>query len=155
MIFYCNEQLGGIAQLDFHLLTETSNWPKVLTDANAGDISITPEEIEVDAVLDEQSIKALANQSTASSGNLWKVKASFTFLSRSESLEQIMDQYENQPGILIVCLNSGFKKLYGSNLEPLYLNFDVTEGNAVDDSNSGTNVSVEGQLRQRPVYYSV
>lgn len=155
MIFYCNEQLGGIASLDFHLLTETSNWPTVLTDTTAGQIVITPEEVEVDAVLDEQTVKALANQRTASTGNTWTVKAEFTFLSRSESLEQIMDQYENQPGILIVCLNNGFKKMYGSNLEPLYLNFDVVEGTSVDDGKSGTNISIEGKLRQRPVYYTV
>lgn len=154
MVFNCNEQLGGVAALDFHLLTEVSNWPTVLTDTNSAQLEFTPEDVDVDAVLDENTIRALAEQKTSASGSLWDVKVNFSFLTRSESLEQILDQYQNQAGVLLVHLNNGFKKLYGSNLTPLYMNFDTVAGEQVDDAKAATNVVITGKLNKRPVYYT-
>ncbi|MDV6167906.1 hypothetical protein R1T16_05680 [Flavobacterium sp. DG1-102-2] len=58
MYFNCPEQLAGFARLDFYLISETSNWPFVVNDANAGTILITPQvTIDVDGSIEPETIK--------------------------------------------------------------------------------------------------
>lgn len=153
MKFDC-EQLAGFAQMEFFLLEETSNWPLVLTDQNASQVSITPLDNNVDAEIVEDSINIDINPKKTVDGTIYPVNASFKINTRSESLEQLLEQYENKPGIFIGDLNTGFRKMYGSNEEPLYLNYQIEEGQKPGD-NSGTIVIIKGETRSRPVFYTV
>jgi len=155
MTFDCTEQLGGTAELDFYLLTETSNWPVVLTDQTSADIVFTSEPVSVAATIDEDSIKASATQRTKAEGSLWRISLKLSFITRSEALEQLLDQYQNKPGVVKLKLNNGFQKIFGSNTKPLYMNFTVDEGESMDDKKAATKVTIKGITSQRPVYYTV
>ena len=72
----------------------------------------------------------------------------------SESLEQLLEQYQNKPGVAIGNLNNGFRKLYGTNSEPIYMTFEVDEGSKIDGA-AATEVRLKGETRSRPVYYTV
>lgn len=150
MQFYCNEQLSGFSEIHFLLLSETSNWPVVLTDQTAAQIIITPEVYDVDAAIDDESINVDVKEKAK---DRFDINIQFTFLVRSEALEQMLDQYKNQPGIAIGCLNNNFKKMYGSNLQPLYLSFEVDDKSKIDDKGL-TAIRITGETRKRPVYYS-
>lgn len=152
MTFDCKEQLAGAATLDFYLLSECANFPEVLTDTNADQVTFTPEVNNVEATIQPDSITSNFNNNVSDSGQLWRPTTSAKFISRSEALEQLLDQYSNQPGIAVLKLNSGFKKMIGSNKEPVYLTFSTTEGTAIDDATASTTVTITGQMRQRPVY---
>lgn len=153
MNFNC-ESLPGIAELDFYLLSETSNWPIVVTDQNAADVVINPEDVDVEAALEPDSIEIDATPRTTAEGNVYPIDISMKFLTRSESLEQLLEQYANQPGIVVAKLNTGFCKMYGTNEEPLYMNFKVDEGKKTSDA-AGTILNIKGETRNRPVYYTV
>lgn len=152
MNFYCNEQLGGICSFNFYLLTETDNWPEVLTDENADQITYTAEEFSVNATLKENGLNLSTNQTNNNNGDIWQPNLRATFVTRSAALDQLLDQYQNQPGILKITLLSGFKKIIGSKLEPLYMNYNVNEGIEIDDANASTTLTIKGKIRQRPVY---
>ncbi|MFK7049902.1 hypothetical protein V3Q77_08370 [Flavobacterium davisii] len=154
MNFNCKEQLAGVAELDFILLTETANWPLVLTDQNSSQIVFTPESVSVEAVVKPDSIKVNVNKKVAPEGVVHQITMKLMFLTRSESLEQLLEQYEGLPGIVIAKLNNGFQKIYGTNDEPLYLLYEVEEGDK-PDGESGTTLEIKGETRSRPVYYSV
>jgi hypothetical protein len=153
MTFSC-EQLSGFAGIDFYLLSETSNWPLVLTDQNSSQVFLMPEENGVEGAIDENSINVDANPKESAEGTVYPISISFRFINRSESLEQLLEQYSNKPGIAIGQLNSEFQKMYGSNEEPLYLSFRVDEGEK-PDGNGAVIVTIKGETRQRPVYYTV
>lgn len=154
MTFSCDEQLGGFAIMDFYLLEETDNWPIVVTDQTSSQVAISPYENDVEATVEPESIKANVNQKTGAEGSVWQIDISFRFITRSESLEQLLDQYQNKPGIAIGSLNTEFQKMYGNNLEPLYMNFEVDEGTKID-GNAAVEVRIKGETRKRPVYYTV
>ena len=153
MNFNC-EQISGVAEVDFYLLSETANWPTVVTDLNSGQITITPEEVAIEGAIDPDSIEIEASPRVNAEGTTFPIEISFRFINRTESLEQLMDQYSNKPGVAIAKLNSGFRKLYGTDEEPLYMNYKVTEGQSVTDK-AGTLVTIKGETQQRPVYYTV
>ena len=152
MEFSC-ESLPGIAELSFYTLDEVSNWPEILTDTNSGQIVIAPEPVSVDAVIDPDSIDIDVNPKQNAEGDVFDVNISFRFITRSEALEQLMDQYKNKPGIVIAKLNNEFRKIYGSNEEPLFMNYKVEEGKKVDD-NAGTVINIKGETTKRPLYYT-
>jgi hypothetical protein len=150
MTFSCTEQLAGFSELDFILLSETSNWPKVVTDQNAATITLTPEPVSVDAEIDDDSIKVSVIRKRP---DVFDINISFKFKTRSESLDQLLDQYRNKPGIAIGRLNTCFEKLYGSNQEPLYLDYEVEEGETHEDLGY-TLVTIKGSQRRRPAYFT-
>ena len=154
MVFNCSEQLAGIAELQFFLLTETDNWPLVITDGNSGQVEFNQEPVSVEAILKPDSIKVDVNKKQSSSGVLNQISIKMEFITRSEALEQLMDQYENKPGVCLAKYNSEFQKLFGNNLEPLKMIFEVEEGGKIDD-NASTIVMIKGETRKRPVYYTV
>lgn len=154
MNFSCEEQLSGIAELDFYLLSEVSNWPKVLTDQNSSQLVFTPEQFSVNAALRPDSIVIDDQKSTKATGIVHSIMAKMEFITRSESLEQLMDQYENQPGIVLAKLNNGFRKIYGSNFEPLYMMYEVKDGSKVSLEGI-TAVEIKGETAKRPVFYMV
>lgn len=154
MNFNCEEQLSGIAEVDFYLLSETSNWPVVVTDLTSSQIVITPEVNNIEGTIDDESIEIEATPKTSAEGTIWPIDISFRFITRSESMEQLGDQYCNKPGIAIAKLNNGFKKMYGTNEEPVYMTFRIDEGKKITD-NAGTIINIKGETQQRPVYYTV
>jgi len=154
MTFNCDEQLGGFAILDFFLLEETSNWPLVVTDQTSNQVSISPFPNDVEGTVEPESIKVSVNLKNGAEGETHQIDISFKFITRSESIEQLLDQYSNKPGISIGKLNTEFQKMYGTNLEPLYMNFEVDEGTKIDGS-AAVEVRIKGETRKRPVYYTV
>jgi hypothetical protein len=154
MNFNCSEVLGGVAELDFYLLTETSNWPKILTDQNSSQIVFTPETVSIDAVVKPDSIKITVNKKNGPEGTIYQISIKMEFITRSEALEQLMDQYENKPGAVLSKMNNEFQKIYGTDSEPLYLNYEVNEGGRPDEDN-GTIIEIKGETRTRPVFYTV
>lgn len=153
MTFNCLEQLPGYAQIDFFLLSETGNWPLVVTDQTSGQITLNPEVVDVEGLIDDESISVQVTPKQTAEGTVWAIDIDFRFITRSESLEQLMEQYCNKPGVVIGKLNHGFQKLYGTNEEPLYMTWRVDEGQKATD-NAGTIVSIKGETRDRPVFYT-
>ena len=153
MNFNC-EQLSGFAQLDFFLLEETSNWPIEVTDQNSNTVVLSPEEFDVQGTIDEDSIDVNVTPKLSAEGETHDINIQFRFMTRSESLEQLMDQYANRPGIAIGKLNTEFQKMYGTNEEPLYMSFKTDDGNK-PDGNGAIIVTIKGETRKRPVFYTV
>lgn len=150
MNFYCNEQLSGFSELRIYLLSETSNWPKVLTDQTAGQIIFNPEVHSVDGEIDDDSINIEVSEKRK---DLYDISASFSFINRGEAMDQMLDQYKNKPCVIVGCLNNAYQKLYGSNQQPLILSFRVDDGSKIDDKGA-TFVNIKGSTRKRPVYFT-
>lgn len=152
MDFCCNEQLGGAASISFYLLTETSNWPLVLTDTNSSQIVFTPEENNITGNIKDNSISIKDTPRQGPYGDQWPIDLRFVYLTRGEAMEQLLEQYANLPGVAIVCLNDGTKKVYGTNKQPLYLRWENDYGEKMDD-NHGVIIRITGEMMQRPVFY--
>lgn len=153
MNFTCSEKFSGFAQFDFYLLEETANWPLVLTDTNSKDITFSPYENDVEALVDPETIDVNVNPKQSSDGEIQQISISFRLITRSEALEQLLEQYANKPGIGKGSLNNDFIKIYGTQLEPLYMNYKVNDGTKADGE-SYTEVTIKGETRKRPVYYT-
>lgn len=153
MNFTCTEKLAGFAELDFYLLEETGNWPFVVTDTTSGQVVLNSFENDVDALVEPDSITVDVTPKISSDGELHSISIVFRLITRSEALEQLLEQYANQPGIAIGKLNNDFKKMYGSNMEPVYLNYEINDG-VTADGKAYTEVRIKGETRTRPVYYT-
>ena len=153
MTFSCDEKLPGFAVLDFFLLEETTGWPFVLTDVNSAQITLSPYVNNVEADIEPDSISVAVNEKQSAEGSVQQISISFRLITRSEALEQLLEQYANKPGIAIGKLNNEFKKMYGTNMEPLYLNYEVNDGSKIDGP-AFTEVTIKGSTRKRPVYYT-
>lgn len=151
MNFCCDEQFGGIASIDFYLLSETGNWPIVVTDANAAQITFTPEPVEVDGTIVPDSINIDDKPSLSAQGKIWPIEIEYTFMSRGKGIEQLLEQYCGQPGVAKANFNDGSCKLYGTNLQPLYLDWSNQYGEKIDDKH-GVPIKIKGDMSQRPVY---
>ena len=68
MIYTNEEQLAGIAEIKFYLLDETANWPFVVTDQNASQITFTPFENDVQGNIEPDSIKVNINAKETAEG---------------------------------------------------------------------------------------
>ncbi|UOX32407.1 hypothetical protein LXD69_10120 [Flavobacterium sediminilitoris] len=154
MTFDCKEILGGFAEIDFYLLTEVSNFPRILTDQNSNQLVFTPEEFSVDASIKPDSISVNVNKKQGASGIIHQITIKMEFFTRSEALEQLLEQYEKLPGIVHAKLNTNFQKIYGSDLEPLYLVYEVNDGKKIDDD-AVTTIEIKGETAKRPVFYTV
>ena len=153
MTFSTDEKLPGFGQFYFFLLEETANWPLVLTDENSKDVVFTPFANDVEAEIEPDSIKVDVNPKQSADGELQQILISFRLITRSEALEQMLEQYANKPGVGLGQLNNDFKKVYGTNNEPLYLNYEVNDGTK-PDGDAYTEVRIKGETRKRPVYYT-
>jgi hypothetical protein len=154
MNFSCKEQLSGIAEIDFLLLDEVNNWPIVLTDQNSSQLIFTPEANSVDAEIEPNSINIRVNKKEVQSGIINQINVKMNFITRSESLEQLLEQYEKKPGIVLAKLNNGFRRIYGTNEEPLYLMYEVDDAD-FPTGKGITSIEIKGETSQRPVYYTV
>lgn len=153
MTFNCDEQLSGVAQLDFYLLEETSNWPRIISDANSAQIVFNASVHSVDAAIKPDSISINANKATKPSGIVHQISIKMDFLTRSEALEQLLEQYENKPGVVVAKFNNEFQKIYGTNIEPLYLVYEDVPGAKID-GDGVTAIEIKGETAKRPVFYT-
>lgn len=153
MTFSFTEQLAGFSSIEFYLLTETSNWPVVVTDANAGQIQLHPEENDLDGSFIEDSISINDKPKLGPEGNIWPIDIQFGYENRHAAMEQLLEQYAGQPGVAIACLNDGTRKLFGTDKEPIYLYWEIGYGEKFEDR-AGTYVRIKGEQQQRPVYYN-
>ena len=153
MNFTNDEKLPGFAEFELFLLDETSDWPFVVTDENSKNIIFSPFENDVEAIIDPDTINVNVNPKQSSDGEIQQIAISFRLITRSEALEQLLEQYANKPCVGKGKLNNDFQKLYGTNLEPLYMNYEVNDGTKADGE-SYTEVKIKGETRKRPVYYT-
>lgn len=154
MTFNCDEQLSGVAQLDFYLLEETSNWPRIVSDANSAQINFNPSVHSVEASIKPDSISVTANKTTKNSGIVYQISIKMEFLTRSEALEQLLEQYENKTGVAVVKFNNEFQKIYGTNIQPLYMIYEDIPGTKID-GDGVTVIEIKGETSKRPVFYTV
>ena len=152
MYFNCPEQLAGFARIDFYLLTETSQWPFVVNDTNAGSIVITPKDtIKVDGSIDPESINVTDDSKLDDSGNIWPIDIQFVYLYRGLAMEQLLEENAGKPGIAIGHLQDGTCKLFGNDKEPVYLSWNNNYGVKPEDKH-GVLIKIKGEQTQRPVY---
>lgn len=150
---YKEEQLAGIAKIEFLLLTEVSNWPIQLTDKNAGQLVFAANTESIVATVDEESFGDDSKVKESNSGELYENDLKYNILTRAQELERLLDIYKNKPGVAIVTYYGGFKKLFGTNEEPLFMKFSPKNGSTITDKAFVT-VQIQGTTRKRPVYYS-
>jgi hypothetical protein len=153
MTFSCIEQLAGVAEINFYLLEETSNWPTILSDSNANQIVFNPDPNSVDATIKPDSISVSDNKTTKNHGISHAITIKMDFLTRSEALEQLLEQYENKPGVVVAKFNNEFQKIYGSNIEPLYFLYQDIPGKKIDEDGI-TTIEIKGETSNRPVFYT-
>ena len=153
MIFNCSESLSGIRSISYYLLEETSNWPTVLSDRSSAQIIFNQEKNSVKGTVDSDSFRDKSKPKQSAAGELFEIDLEYGFITRSEALEQLLEQYSHKPGVAVVLFYDGFKKIYGSNMEPLLLNYRMEHGTTIE-SKSGTEVLIFGNQRSRPVYYT-
>ena len=154
MNFNCSEQLAGFGKISLYLLEETGNWPLVLTDQNSAQIDLQPYDVDIEGVIEPDSISISDKPKLSDEGNMWPIDIQFSYLSRGEAMEQLLEQYANRPCIVVACTNYGPQKLYGSNQEPLYMNWENNNGEKIEDR-AGVNIRIKGDARQRPVFYNL
>ena len=148
------EQLGGFESIAFFLIAETSNWPIVLNDETAGLIVHSDSFLDDFGVITDGSIDVNIIPKQSAEGTVYPIEVLFTFLNRTQALENYLDQYQNKPVVVIATLNTGLKKIYGTPLEPLFLNYKIDEGKKAEDPGV-ISVSIKGETRNRPVFYNV
>ena len=148
------EQLGGFDTVEFYLLSETANWPLVVNDQTASQITYLQSLLDNYGVISSDTIDVNINTKQSSEGTIYPIEIVFQFSNRTEALENYLDSYQNKPIIAIATLNTGFKKLYGTNEEPLILNYKIDEGKKPEDLGI-ISVSIKGETRNRPVFFNV
>lgn len=146
------EPIGGFKSVDFYLLTEVSNMPDVLTDANSGTLVFSPEAVSVCASLIAESITVDDKASAGEPGKTWPVSAAFTFFSRTAAMEQVMEQYASLPGVFLAHHNEGWCKLFGTAEEPMYMEYAHDYGTKVENA-GGMAITITGTQSTRPVFY--
>ncbi|RZJ71094.1 putative Ig domain-containing protein [Flavobacterium sp.] len=151
MVFSIKEQPSGFSALHIFLLEETSNWPVVLTDKTAAFVVFTPMDSNVEAEIDEDSISV---KTTERRKDLFEIDIRMQFITRSQCLEAHLDKYKNRPCVVVGCLNNRFQKIYGSDLQPLYLSIEIDDMEKPEDKGA-TKLKIVGETRHRPVYYMV
>lgn len=152
MEIFIEEQLAGIKKIEFFLLTEISNWPILVTDQNAKEIVFNLNVDSIAATVDEKTISDKTKKKQTNSGDLHEISLEYNILTRSKDLEQLVEKYQNKPGVAIVSYYNGYKKLFGTNDEPIFLSYGETNGSTIDDKAS-VDVSITGVTRTRPAYY--
>lgn len=153
MNFNTDEQLSGFFEIDFYLLTEVSNWPMVLTDFNSSQL-VFSEAALIKNYNKAESLLVEDNKTTEPQGILHNISIKMSFNTRGQAMENMLEKYENKPGIALAKLNNGYKRIYGSNLEPLFLVYENKDGSKINVEGA-TTIEIKGKTSKRPVYYSV
>jgi hypothetical protein len=147
------EQLGGFSDLKFYLSTDVSNWPIVLNDTTSNQLVLNSNNMSNLGVITDSSIEVVDTPKQSAEGIVYPIDISFTFSNRTKALEQFLDSYQNQSVVVFCKLNTGDIKLYGSDQEPLQFLWKVIDGKKAEDLGV-VSVSIKGDMRNRPVYYS-
>lgn len=148
------EQLGGFDTVEFYLLSETANWPIVVNDQTAAQVTHVQSLLDNYGVIATDTIDVNITPKQSAEGTIYPTDVVFTFSNRTEALENYLDSYQNKPVVVIATLNTGIKKLYGTKEEPLILNYKIDEGKKAEDLGI-ISVSIKGETRNRPVFYNV
>lgn len=152
MEIFIEEQLAGIKKIEFFLMSEISNWPVLVTDTTASQLVFNLNDENLFATVDERTIGDKTKKKQTNSGDLYEVSLEYNILTRSKDLEQMVERYQNKPGVAIVSYYNGYKKLFGTNDEPIFLSYGETNGSTIDDKAS-VDVIITGVTRTRPAYY--
>jgi hypothetical protein len=148
------EQLGGFDTVEFYLLSETANWPIIVNDQTAAQVTHVQSLLDNYGVIANDTIDVNITPKQSAEGTIYPTDVVFVFANRTEALENYLDNYQNKPVVVIAKLNTGVKKLYGTNEEPLILNYKIDEGKKAEDLGI-ISVSIKGETRNRPVFYNV
>lgn len=148
------EQLGGFDTVQFFLLSETANWPIVVNDQTASQVTHVASLLDNYGVIANDTIDVNITPKQSAEGTIYPTDVVFVFSNRTEALENYLDRYQNKPVVVIAKLNTGVKKLYGTKEEPLILNYKIDEGKKAEDLGI-ISVSIKGETRNRPVFYNV
>lgn len=151
MNFLVEEQIGSFKSIQFYLLSETSSWPKIITDANSNKIIFTEgtDPIEITPIGENQSIKENPKKNPA--GIYYNVDGGLTFQSHSKALAQQLDVYQDRDCVIIVDYFTGERKLFGTNTHPLRFLYNMLSGKKMEDF-TGINISLKGKTTHRAVY---
>lgn len=147
------EQLGGFEKVEFFLLEETDNWPVVINDETSAQITHIESQIEKFGIISDSSIDVNITPKQSADGTIYPTEIVFSFSNRIIELEKYLDFYQNKPVVLIAYLNTGKKKLYGTNECPLTFIYKIDEGKKIEDLGL-INVTIKGETRERPVFYN-
>ncbi|MBQ0907472.1 hypothetical protein KBJ98_02020 [Flavobacterium sp. F-328] len=148
------EQLGGFCKVEFFLIEDTSNWPIVLNDETANQIILPECVVEDYGKIIDESIDVNIPPKQAANGTTYPIEIVFNFSNRVLSLEKYLDKYQNKSVVALLTLNTGIKKLYGTNETPLIFNWKIDEGKKIEDAGL-IMVSIKGEMRHRPVHYKL
>lgn len=148
MTFSCSEQIGGFNNIEVYTLDECDTWPLLLTDHTADQITFNPDLTSIDGRIIPESIRVNERHKKTKSGRHFEVSISFDFASQSPALEQVLDQYKAIPVVVIACKNFPQKKIYGSNKNPLQINYELVNGRRPEDG-SLTKVTISGITARR------
>lgn len=148
------EQLGGFKSVEFFLLEETANWPIVINDETASAITHIPSQIDEFGIISDSSIDINNNPKQSADGPIYPNDIAFSFSNRTKELEKYLDRYQNKPVVVFGTLNTGKKKIYGTNETPLIFIYKIDEGTKIEDLGV-ISVSIKGETRSRPVFYNV
>ena len=150
---YKEEQLAGITNIEYYLLTEVSNFPIQLSDANANQLVFATAPQNLIATVDEESFADDSRVKEGNSGDLYEIALKYNIITRGKQLEQLLDVYKNKPGIALVRYYDGSAKIFGTNEEPLFMKFTPRNGSTITDK-AFVNVEIQGITRNRPVYFA-
>lgn len=148
------EQLGGFSKVEFFLLKETNNWPIVINDETSAQITHIDSRIDNYGIIADSTIDVNVIPKQSGDGTIYQTEIVFSFSNRIIELEKYLDYYQNKELVAVVHLNTGQKKLYGTNENPLVLTWKIDEGKKIEDLGIIT-VNIKGDTRHRPVYYKV
>ena len=146
------EQLGGFSKIEFFLISQTSNWPIVINDETSSQITHEDSMIDNYGKIADSSIDINITPKQSPEGEIFPIDIVFSFSNRIIELERYLDYYKNKELVVIGYLNTGLKKIYGTNEEPLFLSYKIDEGKKIDDLGIIT-VNIKGEIRNRPVFY--
>jgi hypothetical protein len=147
------EQLGGFEKIEFFLLDETDNWPVVVNDETSAEMTHIESQIQNFGTIADSSIDINITPKQSTEGTIYPIEIICSFSNRIIELEKYLDYYQNKEVVVIGYLNTGKKKLYGTNETPLTFIYKIDEGKKIDDLGVIT-VTIKGDTRERAVFYN-
>lgn len=150
--FFSCEQLSGISNIDFYLLEEVTNFPITLTDNNSAQLVFDLLPSNIIATVDEESFVEDVKPKFSTNGDIYEISLKFNFITTGQAIENSLNYYRNKPGIAIVTYYTDEKKLFGTDEEPLFMQFAPKRGSFITDK-AHISVEITGVSRTKPVYY--
>ena len=147
------ELLGGYEELDFYLLDDTAGWPVVLNDQTSATVTHPSPVLKTLANFTDSGIDVNIAPKEGVDGTVYPIDIVVALSTRNQPLEDYLDSVANRPGIAIAKLNTGARKILGTNEQPLFLKWKIDDGKKIEDLGIIT-INIKGETRERPVYYT-